>query len=570
MRNKDVAAALSEIGILLEVEGKDKFKPKSYERAARSVENLGEDIEAIAARGELTSIPGIGEAIAKKIESFLSTGHIEALDSLRERIPVKVAELDAIPGMGPKTIKLLYDELGVTDIESLETALKEGRLKGLKGIGPKTEAEIANGIGLARSGIGRSFLPDALATAEQVMAHLRTVGHVRRIEVAGSVRRRKETVGDLDFLVETDDEGAAVNAFVGLEEVADVLAKGATKTSVRLRSGLQMDMRVIPAESFGAGLQYFTGSIDHNVHLRTIALKKGLELNEYGLFKGKKQVEGASEEGIYRALGLDYIPPELREDSGEIDAALTHTLPKLISLSDIRGDLHGHTNESDGTNTTEEMVEAAAVKKYDYYCISDHTKSLKIAHGLDEKRLLNRIQEIDELNSSGRWRMRILKGVEVDILANGELDMSDDVLAQLDVVTASVHSRMKDSKDAITERVCTALSNRNVHIFGHPTGRLILERPEYEIDLDRVFEAAKSSRVAMELNSHPHRLDLNPGNLRRAVKAGLKIAINTDAHSVLELENMKFGIFQACRGWIEPRNVLNTLPLKDLLAAIRK
>jgi DNA polymerase (family 10) len=569
-KNRDVARALSEISLLLQIEGEDKFKHLSYARAARSVTGLGEDIETIKGRGELQQISGVGKAIAKKIEDFIDTGSIKLLDELRERIPVKVWELDAIPDVGPKTIKLLYQELGITDLESLEKALNEGQLEGLKGMGKKTIANMQDGIAIARIGKSRTLISDALSAAEGVVANLRKLAGVKQIEIAGSLRRRRETIGDIDILVDVDNGGTVMDAFTGGENVSEVLAHGPTKSAIRTKDGLQIDLRIVPTESYGAGLQYFTGSVDHNVKLRTIGVKMGLRLNEYGLYKDEKQIAGADEEGIYTALGLAYVPPELREDRGEIEAAHEGILPTLIRLNDIRGDLHSHTDQSDGKNTIDEMLTAAAKKKYEYYCVSDHTQSLTIANGMDESRLLKRIDEIDDLNASGRWKMKILKGAEVDILADGSLDIEDSVLSQLDVVTVSIHSRMKDDKKKMTERVCHALENKHIHILGHPSGRLLLKRPEFEIDLQAVFETAKQHNVVMELNAHPQRLDLNAGNLRAATNMGLRIAINTDAHYIHELDYMQFGVYQARRGWLTKKDVVNTYSLSKLMKAIKK
>ncbi len=569
-RNKEVSAILNEIAILLEIEGKDKFKPRAYYRAVRSVAAHGEDVESLAKRDQLTNIPGVGKGIAEVINDYLETGSTKLLDDLRTRIPVKVNELSSIPTVGPKKIKLFYDELGITDIDSLEKAIKDDKLAALKGMGKRTQDQIIEGIRLVREGMKRTRFAEAVPFVESVLTIVRGVLGVRRAEVAGSFRRRRETVGDLDILVDADESEPVMNAFVKMEDVADILAQGATKSSIRLKSNLQIDLRVVPAESFGAGMQYFTGSVDHNVSLRSIAIKKKLRLNEYGLFKDEKAVAGSDEEGIYQALGLPLIPPELREGRGEIEAALEGRLPKLIILEDIKGDLHSHTDQSDGVHTIEQMLDAAQAKGYDYYCVSDHTQSLTIANGLDEKRLLARIDEIDDLNSSGRWKMKILKGAEVDILANGELDIRDDVLSQLDLVTVSIHSRMKDTKEKMTERVCQALENRYVHILGHPTGRLINKRAEFEIDLAAVFDIARANNITMELNAHPSRLDLNAPNLRVATGLGLKIAINTDAHRIDELDNMIFGIYQARRGWVTKEDVLNTYSLKALLKAIKK
>ncbi len=569
-KNAEVARVLKEIGLLMEFESKEPFKIKAYQRAVRSIGALGEDVAALSERKELTTIPGIGKGLAEVITSYLDTGEVEVLNQLRDRIPVKVMELNSIPGVGIKTIKTVYEKLGITDLDSLEAAANKGKLAGLPGLGKKTEAQILEGIQIARRGLGRTLLADALSVADDLEKYLRTLPEIRKLIFAGSVRRRRETIGDLDILVDATHPESVMKAFVSHGDVSTISAQGQTKTSVRLSSGIQVDLRILPEDSFGAGLQYFTGNVDHNVKLRAIAQKKGLKLNEYGLYKGEKQVAGKDESEIYKMLGLDFIPPELREDKGEIEAAQNGQLPLLIELDDIRGDLHSHTDQSDGKNTIEEMLDAAQAKGYEYYCVSDHTQSLTIANGMDEKRLLKRIDEIDDLNSSGKWTMKILKGAEVDILSDGKLDITDDVLAQLDIVTVSIHSRMKDDKKTMTERVCHALENQYVHILGHPTGRLLLKRPEFEIDLDAVFEVARKHNIIMELNAHPQRLDLNPGNLRAATKLGLKIAINTDAHWTTELDHMKFGVFQARRGWLTKKDVINTLPLKKMFASLKK
>lgn len=569
-KNAEVAQVLKEISLLMEFEGKEPFKIRAYQRAVRSIGALGEDVAAVSERGDLTTIPGIGKGLAEVIKDYLETGDVKILSELRTRVPVKVMELDSIPGVGIKTIKTVYEKLGLTDLDSLEKAANEGKLAGLPGLGKKTEAQILEGIQVARSGIGRSLLSDALSVAEDLTKSLRTLPQVRQIVISGSVRRRRETIGDLDLLVDATDSKAVMDAFVSHSDVSSISAQGQTKSSVRLTSGIQVDLRILPEESFGAGLQYFTGNVDHNVKLRAIAQKKGLRLNEYGLYKDEKQVAGKDEVGIYKMLRLDFIPPELREDKGEIEAAQRGELPTLLELGDIRGDLHSHTDQSDGKNTIAEMLDAAQAKMYEYYCVSDHTQSLTIANGMDEARLLKRIDEIDDLNSSGKWKMKILKGAEVDILSDGKLDITDDVLSQLDIVTVSIHSRMKDDKKTMTERVCHALENRHVHILGHPTGRLLLKRPEFEIDLEAVFDVARKHNIIMELNAHPQRLDLNPGNLRAATRMGLKIAINTDAHWTTELDHMQFGVFQARRGWLTKHDVINTLPLKKMISAIKK
>ncbi len=569
-KNAEVARVLKEIGLFLEFEGKEPFKVKAYQRAVRSISALGEDVANLADRDDLTSIPGVGKGIAEVIKSYLTTGNVGVLDELRTRVPIKIMELDAIPGVGIKTIKLVYEKLGVTDLESLEKAANEDKLSKLPGLGLKTQDQIIEGIQVARSGLSRTLLADALSIATDIETQLRKLHEINQLVFAGSIRRRRETIGDIDILVEATDPKQVMSTFVTLRDVSSVSAHGETKSSVRLSSGIQVDLRVLPKDGFGAGLQYFTGNVDHNVKLRAIAQKKGLRLNEYGLFRGEDKIAGTDESGIYKTLGLDFIPPELREDKGEIEAAQNGQLPHLIELKDIRGDLHSHTDQSDGKNTIEEMLDAAQMKGYEYYCVSDHTQSLTIANGMDESRLLQRIEEIDTLNASGRWKMKILKGAEVDILSEGSLDIKDEVLSQLDLVTVSIHSRMKDNKKTMTERVCHALESKYVHILGHPTGRLLLKRSEFEIDLDAVFESAKQNNVVMELNAHPQRLDLNAGNLRAATRMGLKIAINTDAHWTTELDHMQFGVYQARRGWLTKNDVINTYPLKKMMSTIKK
>ena len=565
-----MARILKEIGLLLELEGASSFKVAAYSRGVRSITSLGEDIEAVANHGTLTDIPGIGKGLSEVIKNYLTTGKVELLEKLRTRVPIEVLELDAVPGLGPKKIKLLYEKLRVTDLESLETAANKGEIANLSGFSEKSQAQIIDGIQVVRAGMERTLLADAIVVAEKIKENLRRLPGVKQIKIAGSTRRRRETIGDLDLLVDATDSEAVMDVFVGSDDVATIIAHGSTKSSIRLETGLQIDLRVIPGESFGAGLQYFTGNVDHNVRLRSIAQKMNLRLNEYGLFKKKLKVAGDNEEGIYEKLGLQWVPPELRENQGEIEAAQNGSLPKLIDIKNIRGDLHSHTDQSDGKNTIEEMLDAAQAKRYKYYCVSDHTQSLTIANGMDENRLLKQIDEIDDLNASGRWNMKILKGAEVDILAKGGLDIVDDVLSRLDVVTGSIHSRMKDSKKVMTERVCHALENKYIHILGHPTGRLIGKRAEFEIDLKQVFEVAKNNGVVMELNAHPQRLDLNTGNLRAATKEGLKIVINSDAHTITELDYMRFGVYQARRGWLIPNDVINTYTLKKLMRVLSK
>jgi len=563
--NAGVAAVLYEIGEIMAVKG-DTFRSRAYSMAAQRVTSLTEDIRDIRARGELGAIPGVGKSIAATIEEFLDTGESKVLMELRESLPKGVPELMELEGVGPKLAMRLNQELGVTGIDSLEKAAKEQRIRALKGFGEKKELNLLKAIEEYRGRSGRFLLGEVLPIVQGILAHMRSCEAVRRVEVAGSARRRKETVGDLDVLVSSEEPEKASDCFVAMPPVTRVLAHGPTKSTVVMENRLQVDLRVIPPESFGAALQYFTGSKEHNVKLRTIGVKAGFKLNEYGLFRRDDDslVEAEDEERIYEALGMDWMAPELRENTGEIEAAMEHRLPELVELDQVRGDLHAHTDWSDGTASIGEMAEKAAAMGLEYLAICDHTKSLGIARGLDEERLLRQLAEIRRLDDEMPG-VRILAGTECDILRDGKLDIADEVLRELDWVVASVHSGFKQDEETMTRRIVEAIHNEHVSTIGHPTGRLIEKRSPYTIDLDRVLGAAAAQGVFMEINCFPDRLDLSDVNSRRAAEKRVRLTLGTDAHTVSEMEFLGLGVSVARRGWLGPSSVVNTLKADEVM-----
>jgi len=571
VRNLGIAKLFNEIADLLEIKDENVFKIRAYRRAAMNLESLTEEIEAVAGRRGLTEIAGIGKDLAAKIEQALETGGIEYLDELRKEIPRGVVELMEIPGVGPKTAKLLFETLHVDSVERLEALAQEGKLLGLPGIKQKTIDNILKGIQVVKRGRERMLLGRALPLAREIVQALEKLPQVRKISMAGSLRRMRETVRDFDLLITSAKPAKVMEAFFALPQVAEVLAHGETKATVRHREGVQMDLRVVEPECFGAALQYFTGSKEHNIRVRELASRKGLKVSEYGVFKEAtgKRLAGATEEEVYKAIGLPYIPPELREDAGEIEAALEGRLPNLLELDDLRGDLHAHTNWSDGHHELEALVEAAHRKGYEYIIVSDHSRSSTVAGGLSEEKLLEQIGKIRALNKKYR-NLRILAGSECDILADGRMDFPDRVLAQLDIVLCAVHSRFKQSRPEMTARIVKALSNPYVNILAHPTGRLIGERDPYDVDLEAVFAAAKQHGKAVEINAQPSRLDLNDHHARRAKELGVMISIDTDTHFLDQLENMTLGVATARRAWIGKSDVINTMPLDRLLTWAHK
>ena len=568
--NARVSEVLYEIGELLTIKG-DRFRSRAYNMAAQRVRTLTEDVRRIRERGELEEIPGVGKSIAGVIEEVLDTGQSSQLEDLREALPTGVRDLMELEGVGPKKALRFQQELGIATIDNLEAAIKAGRLRDLRGFGEKTEENLLRSIEEFRTRQGRFLLGAVLPVIEEILSYLSGSDAVLEAEVAGSARRRRETVGDLDILVASVEPEKAVERFVTMPPVTRVLSQGSTKSTVVLEKNLQVDLRVIPPEDYGAALQYFTGSKEHNVELRTIAVKMGYKLSEYGLFDRdtNRVVASRTEEEIYKALGMDLIPPELRENRGEIEAAAEGRLPELVELGDIKGDLHVHTRWSDGTATIEEIASRCAELGLEYFAVCDHSKSLGIARGLDEERLREQGAEIDRLNE-GLEGFTVLKGLECDIKADGSLDLPDTALRDLNFLVASVHSGFKATAEEMTERIVAAIHNDYVSCIGHPTGRLIQKRQPYELNLREVFDAASAQGVMMEINAFPDRLDLNDGNSRAAMEKGLVMSIGTDAHTLGQLDFLPLGVSVARRGWLKAEDVANTLSAKELLKKLRR
>jgi len=565
VRNKEIASLFTEIADFLEIKGENPFRVRAYRRAAQAMDGLSEDVAAVAARGGLQEIPGIGKDLAGKIQEYLERGAVEYLEDLRKEIPPGVVEMMSVHGVGPKTAKLLYEKAGVTSVERLEELARAHALVGTPGIQAKTEENILKGIAVWKSGRERMPLGTALPVAEAIRAILEPLEETDQISLAGSVRRMRETVKDIDILVTSRRPARVMEAFVRLPNVVEVLAHGETKSSVRLREGIQADLRVVEPECFGAALQYFTGSKQHNIRVRELAQRQGLKVNEYGVFdeKTNRRVAGATEEDVYRAVGLPLVPPEIREDGGEIEAALENRLPELVRLDDIRGDLQLHTTWSDGAHSVADLAAGVRAKGYQYMAVTDHSKSATVAGGMKEAQVVQMIAEVRALNARLRG-FRVLAGCEVDIRADGSLDFSDEILAQLDLVQVSIHSRFKMSREDMTRRIVRAVQHPLVHILGHPTGRLIGERAPYEVDVEAVLQAAKLGGVAAEINASPSRLDLNDLHARRAKDLGIPITISTDAHAIPQLDYMRYGVAVARRAWLTPSDVLNTLPAPAL------
>jgi DNA polymerase (family 10) len=567
MENSEFANIFWEMGDFLELREDNPFKIRAYRKAAGSIESLSKSVEEIYAQGgikALLAVPGIGQHIAEKIEEQIKTGKVSAHVKLAKQFPKGFLQLMNIPGMGPKTAQLLYKKFKIDTPEKLEKAARAGKIKDLPGMGVKKVENILRGITLKKESHGRFLLDDATAHAELIVEELKKLKEAKKILPCGSLRRGKETIGDIDILVISDKPNKIMDKFVKLSAVKEVLAKGSTKSSVILKNGMQADVRVVEEKSFGSAAHYFTGSKQHNIVLRTMAQKKGWKVSEYGIFKKNRQIGGAKEEEMFTKLGLQYIPPELREGRGEFDAAKKGKIPKLIELKDIKGDLHMHTKATDGSNTIEEMAQAAKKLGYEYIVITEHTQSTRIAGGLNEKEMLKHLKKIREANKKVKG-IKILAGAEVDILPDGKLDYSDEILKQLDIVLAAVHSRFKMPRKEMTERVIRAFQNKYVNIFVHPSGRLIGQRDPYDIDMERVLQAAKKYNVAIEINAHPKRLDLTDVYCKRAKELGVKLIIATDAHSTDQLELMKYGVITARRGWLEKRDVINTHPVDKLL-----
>jgi DNA polymerase (family 10) len=566
VQNAEIAAMFDQAAELLEIGGENQFRVRAYRRAARVVEGLPRAVGGLLKSGQdLSELPGIGKDLAGKIADIVKTGHFGLLDTLKRKLPGELGDMAALPGLGPKRIKLLYDKLKVRTLNDLHRAIKTGRLRELRGFGPVIEEKLLGALKKPQPA-KRFKISVAEAEAEALVAFLRGRG---RVVVAGSYRRRRDTVGDLDVLVTAKNGTEVGNRLVEYENVAQVVAHGPTRTTVVLRSGLQVDVRAVPDESYGAALLYFTGSKAHNIALRGLANQHGWKLNEYGLFSGKRRIAGATEEDVYKKLGLPFIEPELREERGEIVAAQAGKLPRLVKLSDMRGDLHVHSDWTDGTVPVAEMAAAAQARGYEYIALTDHSRRVAMTHGLDPARLARQIHEIDRLNEKFK-NFTILRGIEVDILKDGSLDLPDSSLAKLDVVVAAVHSHFDLPRKAQTDRVVRALENRHVSILAHPTGRLIGEREPYDVDMDRVISAARETDCYLEINAQPDRLDLNDLHAHAAKLASVKLAVSTDAHSIDAFQCMRFGIDQARRAWLTANDVLNTRPLTELRTLLKR
>ncbi len=569
MKNQQIAKIFSEIAELLELMGENVFRIRAYQRAAQNLDSMSKDV-AMLSREELESIPGIGKDLAGKIREYLETGIIAKHDELKKKIPEGVLQLLSVPGLGPKKAMMLHEKIKVKSIDELEAAIHQGKLSGIPGIQKKSVENILRGIELIKRGTDRRLLGRVLPIAEDIVRRIKAGTPVGRIEVAGSIRRWKETVKDIDILTTSKEPEKVMDVFVTLPSVSRVLAHGDTKSSVVTEDGVQVDLRVVDEESFGAALQYFTGSKQHNIRLREMAVRAGLKINEYGVFRepGEKKIGGKEEEDVYKALKLPYIPPELREDTGEIEAALNRKLPDLVTLDDIKGDLHVHSRWSDGSHDLAAVVEAARKKGYQYIAITDHTKGLGVAHGLDEKRLVEEIKLIDHTNAK-LTGFNILKGTEIDIRADGRLDLPDSALSELDIVVASIHSGFKQTQEQITKRILSAIRNPFVSVIAHPTGRLIGERDAYAIDMDAVLKEAAKYGVAMEINANPLRLDLNDSHIKMALRYGVPLVISTDMHVMSQFDFMAYGVSVARRGWAEKKDVLNAFSHELLMKRIK-
>ncbi|HET7148456.1 MAG TPA: DNA polymerase/3'-5' exonuclease PolX [Candidatus Nitrosopolaris sp.] len=575
MKNYEIAKILHEIAIFEEMKG-EKFKPRAYEKAALYIGSLSDDLLTIYKKGGISSLmelPGIGKSIAEKLSELIRTGKLQYYEQLKSQIPVDVTSLASIEGIGAKTVKVLYEELGITNVEQLEIAAKEQRIRNLPGFGEKSEEQILHGIEFfKKSHGGRFILGLVLDILEDICNRLRRLDSVKKVELAGSARRMKESIGYADFLAVSDEPDEVMDFFTTMPELEYIHTKGITKSMVRLQSGIDCDLRIVPEESFGAALQYFTGNKQHNVVLRTIALHKGYKLNEYGLYdKRNHQLAGRLEEDIYSSLGLAWIPPELREDKGEIEVARKGRLPELIDYNGLRGDIQIHTNWTDGNNSIIEMGQAARAIGLEYIAITDHSRMLGIAHGLNKEKLEKQKKEIERTNQEIKddERITILRGVEVNILKDGSLDLENNILKEFDVVGAAVHSYFSLPKKEQTKRLISAMSNPNVDILFHPTGRVIQQRQSIDVDIEKIIHVSKDTNTILEVDSSPDRLDLRDEYIKLAVENGCKLTIDSDAHDKLHLHFLKFGISQARRGWAEGKDVINTLSLEKFLKSLK-
>jgi len=569
MRNQEVVKIFNDIADILEIKGDNPFRIRAYRRAAQNIDGLAKDVAEISVE-ELQEIPGIGADLAGKVQEYVKTGSLKFYDELKKEVPSGLADLLSVPGLGPKTAKLLLDKLHIKDIDDLEKHAKEGKLKGLPGIQAKTEENILKGIAMIKRHTGRFPIGRVLPVAEGIMEKLREKSFADKLSIAGSLRRWKDTIKDIDILATSKDPHKVMDVFVHLPQVKEVLMKGPTKSSLITNEGIQVDLRVVDEGSFGAALAYFTGSKEHNIRLREMAVRKGLKINEYGIFdvKTEKKLGGERESDVYKILGMPYIAPELREDTGEIEAALEGNLPKLIELKDIKGDLHVHTKSSDGSHDIPELIEAAKARGYEYLAITDHSKGLGVARGLSIDQVLEQNKKIKALNKKLKG-FKLLSGTEMDIKSDGSLDYPDEVLKLFDIVVASVHSGFRQSKEQITKRLVSAMKNPYVSIIAHPTGRLIGERDAYEVDMEEVLKTAKETGTAIEINAYPLRLDLSDMYIKKAKEMDVLLSINTDTHVTFQFDFMAYGVGTARRGWAEKKDVLNTLGYNALMKKLK-
>jgi len=570
VHNKEITDKLTRVADLLDIKGENEFRIRAYRNAVRTLSGLSKSIAEMIDDGEdLSKLSGIGNSIAKKVKQIVKTGELKQLKKLEKKVPSSLIEIMKLEQMGPQRTKILYKKLNIKSIADLKKAAEEGQVEKVKGFGKKTTQNILKEIEeySEKGGSKRIKLFDADEQIQPLVNYLKD--KMNDVTIAGSYRRRKETVGDIDILATSSDVEKAMKDFTGFEEVDRVLSSGESKASVKLRTGLQVDLRLVEKDAFGAALLYFTGSKEHSIVLRKMGQKKDLKVNEYGIFKGEKRMAAKTEKEMYKALGLQYIEPELREDRGEFKAAQKNKLPQLITLEDIKGDLQTHTKESDGKYTLEEMVKAAEDIGYEYYAVTDHSKKVTMANGLDEKRLAQQIEKIDALNKKLK-NIKVLKSIEVDILKDGSLDLSNEILKELDLVVCSIHYNRNLSKKKQTKRILKAMENPYFNILAHPTGRLVNERSGYDIDMEKIMKEAKNNGCFLEINANPDRLDLNDDHARLAKEIGLKVSISTDAHAKSNLRFMKYGVAQARRGWLEKDDVLNTRSWKELKELLKR
>ncbi|NPV49864.1 MAG: DNA polymerase/3'-5' exonuclease PolX [Candidatus Methanofastidiosum sp.] len=566
MKNSEIADILDEIADLLEMDDV-QFKPRAYRKAARNIRDLGEDIEDIYKGDNLKDIPGIGESIKKKIIEFIETGKVKKLEELKKKTPVDIESLSGVEGLGPKRINLLHKKLGIENLDDLEKAAEKGEISKIENFGKTIEKKILENIDFARKTGDRHLLGYILPIANEIVEDIKS--DAIRIELAGSIRRKVETVGDIDILATTKNNAKLIKTFIDIKDVTKILLKGEKKVSVLISGGIQVDLRIIEEDSFGAALQYFTGSKDHNVALRKIAIKKGYKLNEYGIFEGKKKIESKNEKNIYKTLSLDWIPPELRENRGEIKASIEKKLPSLIDYKDLKGDLHVHSNWSDGKDSIEDMVTGAKKLGHKFIAITDHIGNLKIAKSMKIKNLRKQMAEIEKIQEKNK-DIHVFRGVEANIEKDGSIDISNEIIDEIDLVIGSIHSSLRMNKKEMTERLVNSIKGGKVDIIGHPTCRLINKRKEISIDMEKVLKAASDNNVIMEINAYPERLDLNDYNVKLAIEKDVKLSIGTDAHNQDQLKYFTLGVAVARRGWAKKRDIINTQEIKELKRTFKK